>query len=79
MSRQRFDAGVSDNTEIVQSQGTVANAHLDNINSIFRTIGELSLGAGDRCAADSRPISENAMIEIVEAAPLPHKRNHKLL
>jgi outer membrane protein TolC len=35
LSRQRFDAGVSDNVEVVQSQESVANAQWDYINSVF--------------------------------------------
>jgi len=30
LTRQRFDAGVSDNVEVVQSQESVANAELDS-------------------------------------------------
>jgi outer membrane protein TolC len=35
LTRQRFDAGVSDNVEVVQSQESVANAQWDYINSVF--------------------------------------------
>jgi outer membrane protein TolC len=34
-TRQRFEAGVSENVEVVQSQESVAGAHLDYIDSIF--------------------------------------------
>ena len=35
LTRQRFDAGVSDNVEVVQSQEQVATAQWDYINSVF--------------------------------------------
>lgn len=35
LTRQRFDAGVSDNVEVVQSQESVATAQWDYINSVF--------------------------------------------
>jgi outer membrane protein TolC len=35
LTRQRFEAGVSDNLSVVQSQESVAVAELDRINSIF--------------------------------------------
>jgi outer membrane protein TolC len=34
-TRQRFEAGVSENVEVVQSQESVAGAHLDYIDSVF--------------------------------------------
>ncbi len=34
-TRQRFEAGVSENVEVVQSQESVAGANLDYINSVF--------------------------------------------
>lgn len=34
-TRQRFEAGVSENTEVVQSQESVAGARLDYIDSVF--------------------------------------------
>ena len=35
MTRQRFDAGVSDNVEVIQAQEALSDAELDYINSIF--------------------------------------------
>jgi outer membrane protein TolC len=35
LTRQRFDAGVTDNVEVVQAQESVAGAELDYINSVF--------------------------------------------
>jgi outer membrane protein TolC len=35
LTRQRFDAGVSDNVEVIQAQEALANSELDYINSIF--------------------------------------------
>src|SRR6266849_1329206 len=44
LTRQRFDAGVSDNVEVIQAQETLANAELDYINSIFaHNVAKLSL------------------------------------
>lgn len=44
LTRQRFDAGVADNLEVVQSQESVANAELDYINSVFaHNVAKLSL------------------------------------
>ena len=34
-TRQRFEAGVSENIEVVQSQESVAGANLDYIDSVF--------------------------------------------
>jgi outer membrane protein TolC len=56
LSRQRFDAGVSDNTEVVQSQETVANAQLDYINSLFaHNLAKLSLARAIGRAAENLP------------------------
>jgi outer membrane protein TolC len=35
LTRQRFDAGVSDNVEVIQAQEALSTAELDYINSIF--------------------------------------------
>lgn len=44
LTRQRFDAGVTDNVEVVQAQEAVANANLDYINSVFAyNVSKLSL------------------------------------
>jgi outer membrane protein TolC len=43
-TRQRFEAGVSENVDVVQSQESVAGAHLDYINSVFaHNLAKLSL------------------------------------
>ncbi len=56
LSRQRFDAGVNDNTEVVQSQEAVANAQLDYINSLFaHNLAKLSLARAIGLAAESLP------------------------
>jgi outer membrane protein TolC len=57
LSRQRFDAGVSDNVEVVRSQEAVANAQLDHINSVFaHNVAKLSLARAIGCAAESLPL-----------------------
>lgn len=44
LTRQRFDAGVSDNVEVVRAQETVASAELDYINSVYaHNVAKLSL------------------------------------
>ena len=44
LTRQRFDAGVSDNVEVIQAQEALANAEFDYINSIFsHNVAKLSL------------------------------------
>jgi outer membrane protein TolC len=54
LTRQRFDAGVSDNVDVVQSQEAVASAELDYVNSVFaHNVAKLSLAraigrAGDK-------------------------------
>src|SRR5262249_7488254 len=56
LSRQRFDAGVSDNTEVVQSQEAVANAQLDYINTLFaHNLAKLSLARSIERAAENLP------------------------
>ena len=43
-TRQRFEAGVSENVEVVQSQESVAGANLDYIDSVFaHNLAKLSL------------------------------------
>ena len=43
-TRQRFEAGVSQNVDVVQSQESVAGAHLDYIDSVFsHNLAKLSL------------------------------------
>jgi outer membrane protein TolC len=44
LTRQRFEAGVADNLEVVQSQESLAGAELDYINSVFgHNLAKLSL------------------------------------
>ena len=44
LTRQRFDAGVSDNVEVIQAQETLASAELDYINGIFaHNVAKLAL------------------------------------
>ena len=53
LTRQRFDAGVSDNVEVVQAQESLASAELDVINSVFaHNLAKLSL-AGAVASPDS--------------------------
>jgi outer membrane protein TolC len=56
LARQRFDAGVSDNVEVVQSQEAVATAQLDYINSVFsHNVAKLSLARSIGRAAKDLP------------------------
>lgn len=56
LARQRFDAGVSDNVEVVQSQESVATAQLDFINSMFtHNVAKLSLARAIGRAAENLP------------------------
>lgn len=44
LTRQRFDAGVSDNIEVVRAQESVATAELDYINAVYaHNVAKLSL------------------------------------
>jgi outer membrane protein TolC len=44
LTRQRFDAGVTDNVEVVQAQESLTAAELDVINSVFaHNVAKLSL------------------------------------
>jgi outer membrane protein TolC len=53
-TRQRLEAGVSNNTELVQSQETMASAELDYINSVFaHNVAKLSLARAMGRAADN--------------------------
>ncbi len=64
-TRQRFEAGVSENVEVVQSQESVAGAHLDYIDSIFahnlakvslaRALGEASDKLGQFLSIQQQP------------------------
>jgi outer membrane protein TolC len=54
LTRQRFEAGVTDNLEVVQSQEAVAQAELDYINSVFaHNVAKLSLARSIGHAAES--------------------------
>jgi outer membrane protein TolC len=56
LTRQRFEAGVSDNLEVVQSQESVATARLDYINGVFaHNLAKLSLARAIGRVADSLP------------------------
>ena len=53
LTQQRFDAGITDNLEVVQSQESVANAELDYINSVFAyNLAKLSLARAMGKASD---------------------------
>jgi outer membrane protein TolC len=44
LTRQRFEAGVTENVEVVQAQASLAAADLDYINSVFaHNLAKLSL------------------------------------
>jgi outer membrane protein TolC len=54
LTRQKFQAGVSDNVEVVQAQESVAGAELDYINSVFaHNVAKLSLARAVGAAADN--------------------------
>ena len=54
LTRQRFDAGVTDNVEVVQAQESLTSADLDSINSIFaHNLAKLSLARAIASAADN--------------------------
>ena len=54
LARQRFDAGVTDAVEVVQTQQTVATAQLDYINSVFaHNVAKLSLARAMGDTADN--------------------------
>lgn len=56
LTRQRYDEGVSDNVEVVQSQESVAAAELDYINSVFaHNVAKLSLARAIGRATESLP------------------------
>jgi outer membrane protein TolC len=56
LTRQRFEAGVSDNLEVVQSQESVAAADLDYINSVFaHNLAKISLARAIGRTADKLP------------------------
>jgi outer membrane protein TolC len=54
LTRQRFDAGVTDNVEVVQAQESLTSAELDSINSVFaHNVAKLSLARAVASAADN--------------------------
>jgi outer membrane protein TolC len=56
LTRQRFDAGVSDNLEVVQSQEALSTAHTDYINSVFaHNLAKLTLARAIGRAAEALP------------------------
>jgi outer membrane protein TolC len=56
LTRQRFEAGVTDSVEVVQSQESVAAAELDCINSVFaHNVAKLSLARSLGGAAQGLP------------------------
>ena len=53
LTRQRFDAGITDNVEVVQAQESVAIASLDYINSVFaHNLAKLSVARAMGVASD---------------------------
>lgn len=64
-THQRFEAGVSENVEVVQSQESVAGANLDYINSVFaHNLAKLSLAR----ALGNAPI---ALAQFLPVQPRP--------
>jgi outer membrane protein TolC len=56
LTRQKLDAGVSDNVAVVQSQDAVASAQLDYINSVFaHNVAKLALARAVGDAVDGWP------------------------
>ena len=54
LTRQRFDAGITENVEVVQAQEALTSAQLDQINGIFaHNLAKLSLARATASAADS--------------------------
>jgi outer membrane protein TolC len=53
LTRQRFEAGITDNVEVVQAQESVASAELDYINSVFsHNVAKLNLARAIGQAAE---------------------------
>lgn len=56
LTRQRFEAGVSDNLEVVQSQEALSTANTDYVNSVFaHNLAKLSLARAIGRAAEALP------------------------
>jgi outer membrane protein TolC len=54
LTRQRFEAGVTDNVEVIQAQESLSSAELDGINSVFaHNVAKLSLARAIASAADN--------------------------
>jgi outer membrane protein TolC len=54
LTRQRFDAGITDNVEVVQAQEALTSAQLDQINGVFaHNLAKLSLARATASAADN--------------------------
>jgi outer membrane protein TolC len=57
LTRQRFEAGVSDSVEVVQAQESVATSDLDYINSVFaHNVAKLSLARAIGQTAENLPL-----------------------
>jgi outer membrane protein TolC len=56
LTRQKYEAGVTDNVEVVQAQASLASADLDYINSVFAyNLAQLSLARAVGSAAQTLP------------------------
>jgi len=56
LTRQKFDAGISDNVEVVQSQEALSTANTDYINSVFaHNLAKLSLARAIGRASEALP------------------------
>jgi outer membrane protein TolC len=56
LTRQRFDEGVSDNVEVVQSQESVTNAQTDYINGVFaHNLAKLTLARATGTPSEDLP------------------------
>ena len=65
LTRQRYEAGVTDNVEVVQAQESVTSAKLDYINSVFaHNAAKLSLARAMGRAADNLPRFLNLSLNI---------------
>jgi outer membrane protein TolC len=54
LTRQRFDAGVTDNVEVVQAQESLTSAELDVINGVFaHNVAKLTLARAIASAAEN--------------------------
>jgi outer membrane protein TolC len=60
LTRQRFEAGVTDNVEVVQAQESATTAKLDYINSVFaHNLAKLRLARAMGGTADKLPLFLN--------------------